>query len=385
MIVHIPVQANDDGILDAQQHVVMFGRGVDAFMVGKYDVCDDYWLPLARAGDPMAARNMGLLFQHGLGVRKDIEEAVLYYKIAADKGVTTAQLVLGLMYLKGEEISQNLPEALRYLTAASDANNPVAQWNLGLMYENGLGVLPSKEHALQLFHQSARGGYEKAVLKLGGGKSQDPDIVPQVVRDAAKDLGKGTDSFGKGTDFTKPEQLTLDAKKEIFEKAENSKRKDAINFVKKLQSDEPDYMFKGNNIYEKKTIPSPNFKNPFDVTAKDNVMKKDDGEIDLFSVQETDDDRSMIVAEQAFAKKDYTKAREIWEGLFKKGSGEAGYRLGKLYIDAKGVKQDDIKAYCYLRDGASYGNAKARNALDALRATLNEKEFAARERICIEQ
>ncbi|MEM6603665.1 MAG: tetratricopeptide repeat protein, partial [Pseudomonadota bacterium] len=94
----IPVQ------MDAHQHVVMFQKGVDAFLVGEYDKCDDYWLPLARAGDPMAARNMGLLFHKGLGVRKDVEEAILYYKIAADAGVTSAQLSLGLIYLKGDGV-----------------------------------------------------------------------------------------------------------------------------------------------------------------------------------------------------------------------------------------------------------------------------------------
>ena len=111
------------GQIDAHQHVSLFQKGVDAFLIGRYDLCDDYWLPLAREGDPMANRNMGILFHKGLGVRKDIEEAELYYIIAADAGVTSAQLTLGLMYLKGDELPRDLKKAYKYLLAATDSGD----------------------------------------------------------------------------------------------------------------------------------------------------------------------------------------------------------------------------------------------------------------------
>lgn len=150
-------------VLDANQHVIMFERGVDAFMAGAYDKCDDYWLPLARAGDPMAARNMALLYHKGLGVRQDLEEAELFYRLAADNGVTAAQTILGTLLIKGTEFNRNLTDAVKYLDAASLAGDPIASWNLGLLYENGFGVDKSLEKANLLFQKAARSGYMPAM------------------------------------------------------------------------------------------------------------------------------------------------------------------------------------------------------------------------------
>lgn len=75
-----------------------YDDGVDAFMRKDYRKAYVLWLPLAKAGDPDAARNVGRLFHEGLGVERDYREASVWYGVAARKCNATAQNNLALLY-----------------------------------------------------------------------------------------------------------------------------------------------------------------------------------------------------------------------------------------------------------------------------------------------
>lgn len=47
-----------------------------------YRTAERLWRPLAEAGDASAQRQLGRLYQHGLGVRKDAAEAYLWLTLA---------------------------------------------------------------------------------------------------------------------------------------------------------------------------------------------------------------------------------------------------------------------------------------------------------------
>jgi TPR repeat protein len=61
----------------------------------------------------------------------------------------------------------------------------------------------------------------------------------------------------------------------------------------------------------------------------------------------------------AYQDKAYAKAAEFWRPLAEKGDSTAQYLLGALYLDGKGVEQDDAKAFMWFQRAANQGDARA--------------------------
>jgi TPR repeat protein len=62
---------------------------------------------------------------------------------------------------------------------------------------------------------------------------------------------------------------------------------------------------------------------------------------------------------EAYRQHDYAKAAELWRGLADKGDADAQYRLGTLYVEGKGVEQNDAQAMTWFLRAAEKGNALA--------------------------
>ena len=54
----------------------------------------------AEAGDRDAQNNLGLCFQHGYGTERDYDQAMVWFRRAADAGLAIAQFNVGGSYLK---------------------------------------------------------------------------------------------------------------------------------------------------------------------------------------------------------------------------------------------------------------------------------------------
>jgi len=383
----------DTDVLDANQHVIMFEKGLDAFMAGDYEKCDDYWLPLARAGDPMAARNVALLYHQGKGVRQDLEEAELYYRIAADNGVTEAQTVLGTLLIKGDEFERDIPEAIKYLTAAYRAGDPIAAWNLGLLYENGIEVNKNMEKALSLFQMAARAGHEPALIRVSG-KSEDSFQEPQKLKTIVDTAINSDDSFNKPLMQDKSDSAALDTQmpnaphvdpvdpvdrtpKTYQERVDSDKEhdkkhySDQLHFNKELQSDDTNKAILKDNraLYEKKQVGISKEIAPYDLhKSKVNRMQEP------LDISQLSDDVILLKADQAYNQQDYTLAQKIWLAAFDKTKNdEAAYRLGMLYFTGQGVKKDTFKSYYYWKKGANANGKKSLYALEEFRSTLSDK------------
>lgn len=48
----------------------------------------------AEQGDPLAQYNLGVIYEHGAGVAKNLDEAVRWYEAAADQHVAEAAAAL---------------------------------------------------------------------------------------------------------------------------------------------------------------------------------------------------------------------------------------------------------------------------------------------------
>ena len=77
----------------------------------------------AEQGDAKAQFDMGLMYEAGYDVPKDLAEAVKWFRKAAEQGYLGAQLFLGWMYEKGEGVPKDEIEALAWYYIAAAVGN----------------------------------------------------------------------------------------------------------------------------------------------------------------------------------------------------------------------------------------------------------------------
>jgi tetratricopeptide (TPR) repeat protein len=144
-----------------------FAQGVRAYEAGDHKGAFEAWLPLAERGDVAAMRNIGHLYRWGQGVEKDIQQAMHWYRKAAETGFARAQANLAAIYLQGDEgVPIDHAEARKWFEAAARQGHAVAQYNLGLMYELGLGVEKNDAIALGWYNNAAKAGQPDALERL---------------------------------------------------------------------------------------------------------------------------------------------------------------------------------------------------------------------------
>ena len=91
----------------------------------------------------MAQYSLGDCYYYGWGVAEDEEEAVKWYRKAAEQGYAGAQNDLGLCYKNGYGVEKNAAKAVEWYRKAAEQGEMHAQYNLGGCYGNGIGGLGS--------------------------------------------------------------------------------------------------------------------------------------------------------------------------------------------------------------------------------------------------
>lgn len=109
----------------------------------------------------------GLKFATGFGASRNDEEAVRLFKLAADKGLASAQHYLGYMYSEGRGVTRNDAEALRLFRLAANQNNIEAQLSLAFAYLEGRGVPQDDREAVRYYRLAAEQGSVGARGTLG--------------------------------------------------------------------------------------------------------------------------------------------------------------------------------------------------------------------------
>ena len=71
--------------------------------------------------------------------KRELQEATAAQQSAKD-GVAADQYKLGTMYVKGQGVTQDYQEAVKWYRLAAEQGEVNAQSALGLMYDNGEGV-----------------------------------------------------------------------------------------------------------------------------------------------------------------------------------------------------------------------------------------------------
>jgi uncharacterized protein len=98
----------------------ILGGGYQSYLKGDYRAAYDEWLPLAELGDAEAQYNIGVMYDQGAFVDRNLTEAASWYRKAAEQGFMDAQINLGLLYYRGEGVPGDPTEAARWFKLAAD-------------------------------------------------------------------------------------------------------------------------------------------------------------------------------------------------------------------------------------------------------------------------
>ncbi|MBM3393037.1 MAG: sel1 repeat family protein [Betaproteobacteria bacterium] len=137
--------------------------------------------PRAIAGDSRAAYLMADIYLSAKE-HQDFARAHKWLAASAALGERDAIYQLGVVHERGIGVERNLPEAVKWFKLASDQRDAQAQLNLGILHDpRGKGIANAPEQAAQWFMLSANNGNKRAQGILdnhykrkseGGGESE---------------------------------------------------------------------------------------------------------------------------------------------------------------------------------------------------------------------
>jgi len=145
-----------------------YTQGVNAYNDRHFDRALDIWVEVANEGDVDAINALGMMYQSGRGVSRDVGAAARLYKKAANAGLASAQNNLAVLYEGGEGVPQDMVRAVELYRRAAAQGYTWAQYNLGRLHASGLGVEKSATIASDFFIQADESrelGKEMAVIE----------------------------------------------------------------------------------------------------------------------------------------------------------------------------------------------------------------------------
>ncbi|KAF9174953.1 hypothetical protein BGX21_008373 [Mortierella sp. AD011] len=175
-----------------------------------YPKAKELFLKAADLGNTDALNYLGLIYDNGFGVTKDIRrpgsgnmykrgdgaardysKAIELFKKPAVQEYGPAMSALGMMYRDGLSVTQDYTIAVQLFHMAILAKDVAAMNSLGLMHQNGRGVPQSWTNAARFYELGAKKGCPNAKANLGFlyragfGVPQDYAKALELLREAA--------------------------------------------------------------------------------------------------------------------------------------------------------------------------------------------------------
>ena len=241
--------------------IAQFNLGV-MYQTGRGISLDDkeaavWFRKAAEQGFVHAQYNLGVMYSKGLGVPKDEWAAVAWYRRAAEQGSASAQYDLGVMFLdqrdppvtvcdtRGCRLS-GLPrgelkdeqQAVVWFRKAAEQDYADAWVALGVMHDSGRGVLKDERQAVTWFRKAAEQGNAGGQFNLG--------VMYDAGRGVPKDrqlayfwwllaAASGNDNARKNRDIVEPD-LTAAQRSEAQASARDWKPKASASSKRSLDN-----------------------------------------------------------------------------------------------------------------------------------------------------
>ncbi len=194
-------------LLAATMASANFSQGFKAYNQGHYGEALAQWLPLAETGHGLAQYNLGIMYEKGLGLPLDPQQAQHWYRLAAaqklwpaqyalgrllsqrpdpaerrqalswyqqaaENGSVAAATELGFCYLLGRDTARQPQKAVAWFTAAAQQGDATAQYNLATLLSSGIGVKRDPAQAAAWFGLAAAQGQVEAQYRLAEAYAQ---------------------------------------------------------------------------------------------------------------------------------------------------------------------------------------------------------------------
>ena len=132
------------------------------------------------------------MYEKGLGTDVNVQEAIRWYKTAADNGDGHAAYHLGHIYQDGQIAEQDFSAALKWFEKAADLGNKYAWYSLGCLYCDGKGIRQNFSKAAEWFQKAVDSGNPQAAYELaklyssGNGVEADAEKAQSLYQAALK-------------------------------------------------------------------------------------------------------------------------------------------------------------------------------------------------------
>ncbi|KAI8601838.1 kinase-like domain-containing protein, partial [Dissophora ornata] len=260
----------------------------------------------ARNRYPNVRCDLGNMYYHGSGLKKNYAKALDWYLKADDAGEVDAKHAIGTMYGKGHGVVKDFGKAIEWYLKASDAGHPQAKFEIGNIYANGEGVEQDWAKAMEWNLKASDAGVAKAKASIG-----------RMYR------------FGHGV------RQDYDKALEWWLKASEAKNSYAMLNI-------------GNMYHEGHGVEQDYAK------AMEWFLKASEaGE-----VKATASIGEMYSLGRG-VEQDYDKAMEWWLKASKAGDSYANLNIGTIYANGYGVKQNYVEAMEWFLKASDAGVAKA--------------------------
>ena len=172
--------------------------GYEAFGEGDYITAHRIWKTLADKGKHSAQYNLGMLYHHGLGVKRQLSEAAKWYLRAAEGGMPAAQEAIGDFYASGLFFrSIDYARAAKWYRKAARQGRASAQLKIGVLLAEGFAKSPNKDAAIKWLRKAQKQGNSEAKKWLLTLKNRTgPQANPAV--DAKANLKDGVMAYIRG-------------------------------------------------------------------------------------------------------------------------------------------------------------------------------------------
>lgn len=98
-------------------------EGIRAYNRGDFATSFREWQTLAKKGDARAQFYLAYLYEHGNGVRRDHDKALMWYTLSAEQGNVEALYALAVKHASGLDVPKNKAKAAELSHLAATAGN----------------------------------------------------------------------------------------------------------------------------------------------------------------------------------------------------------------------------------------------------------------------